>query len=94
MQAFKKLFCFPGSTTPLGNDFNDFQQYFVKCTIPQALARIKDASGDTRNTVKTFLIKILKFNDNSNNDVRLLSPHVVMKVYIDGSIRIVFIWRH
>jgi hypothetical protein len=56
----------------MGNDFSDFQQYFIKCTIPQALARIKDGSGDTRNKVKLFLINILKFNDNSNNYV--LSP--------------------
>lgn len=38
-----------------------------------ALARIKDTSGDTRNNVKMFLIKILKYNDNSNNDVPSLS---------------------
>jgi transcription initiation factor TFIID subunit 2 len=71
MRAFQKYFCFPNSTTPIDNDFGDFQQYFIKCTIPQALARIKDGSGDTRNTVKLFLIKLLKFNDNSNNDVCL-----------------------
>jgi len=55
----------------MGNDFSDFQQYFIKCTIPRALARIKDGSGDTRIKVKFLLIKILKFNDNSNNFVLL-----------------------
>jgi hypothetical protein len=68
-KAFQHYFCFPKSSTPMGNDFSDFQQYFIKCTIPQALAKIKDGSGDTRNNVKLFLIKILKFNDNSNNYV-------------------------
>jgi len=58
----------------MGNDFSDFQQYFIKCTIPRALARIKDGSGDTRNNVKLFLIKILEFNDNSNNFVLLPEP--------------------
>jgi len=69
LHAFQKFFCFPHSTTPISNDFNDFQQYFIQCTIPLALAKIKDSSGDTRNSVKSFLIKLLKYNDNSNNDV-------------------------
>ena len=69
LRAFQQFFCFRMSTTPLSNDFSDFQQYFIKCTIPMALARIKDGSGDTRNTVKMFLIKMLKYNENSNNEV-------------------------
>jgi len=63
------MFCFPNSTTPTSNDFSDFQQYLIKCTIPQALAEIKDISGDTRKNVKDFLITLLKLNDNSNNEV-------------------------
>jgi len=71
----------------MGNDFSDFQQYFIQCTIPQALARIRDGSGDSKNSIKMLLIKILKFNDNSNNDV--LKPSRLLN---RGSTPIAFIW--
>jgi len=63
------MFCFANSFIPTSNDFRDFQQYFIKCTIPQAAAQIKDNSGGSRKNVKNFLLKQLKLNDNSNNEV-------------------------
>jgi transcription initiation factor TFIID subunit 2 len=65
------------STTPTSNDFSDFQQYFIKCTIPLALSQIKDSAGDTRSTVKSFLVKMLKFNENTNNEVLLQDPNLI-----------------
>jgi len=76
------------STTPTSNDFSDFQQYFIKCTIPIALSRIKDGAGDTRNTVKMFLIKMLKFNENTNNEVHPGKPvsDLVLRLFLRFSI--------
>lgn len=49
------------------NDFTDHRLYWLQCTIPQAMAGIRDADGKSPPEVKRFFLDKLKFNDNSNN---------------------------
>jgi transcription initiation factor TFIID subunit 2 len=49
------------------NDFSDHRLYWLQCTIPQAMAGIRDADGKSPAEVKRFFLDKLKFNDNSNN---------------------------
>ncbi|OLL25460.1 Transcription initiation factor TFIID subunit 2 [Neolecta irregularis DAH-3] len=67
-KAFQAGYCFPESMTPLGNDFSDTTDYFVKSSIPRAISMIRMANGETPTSVKQFLVELLKHNDNSNNE--------------------------
>ncbi|KAI9805425.1 MAG: hypothetical protein M1825_000676 [Sarcosagium campestre] len=66
--AFKEFFCFPDSSMTRSNDFSDRTSYAVQCTIPQAMAEVRDANGDAPVRVTQFLLDLLKFNDNANNE--------------------------
>ncbi|KAI9811346.1 MAG: hypothetical protein M1827_005506 [Pycnora praestabilis] len=67
-KAFEEFFCFPNSPMTRSNDFSDRAAYFIQCAIPQAIARVKDNSGNAPSRAKTFLFDKLKFNDNTNNE--------------------------
>jgi transcription initiation factor TFIID subunit 2 len=66
-KAFQQLFCFENSPMTRSNDFSDHRLYWLQCTIPQAMAGIRDADGKSPPEVKRFFLDKLKFNDNSNN---------------------------
>lgn len=68
IKAFKELFCFPGSSIPLSNDFNDFGKYFLQKEIPRILSNIKDDEGEVPFVIKNLILNLIKFNDNSNNN--------------------------
>jgi len=67
LSAFKRLFCFENSSIPMANNFSNFADYFVKKAIPEALATVRDQNSDCPLEIRTFLLDILKFNDNLNN---------------------------
>ncbi|KAI9750345.1 MAG: hypothetical protein M4579_006501 [Chaenotheca gracillima] len=67
-KAFQDFFCLPGSPMTRSNDFSDRTSYFIQRTIPQAMAKVRDNSGKAPLRVKRFLLDILKFNDNANNE--------------------------
>lgn len=67
MRAFQELFCYPGTTTPKPNDFQDKRDYFVQLAIIKALARVRDTGGKTDRQVSEFLLTQLKLNDNKEN---------------------------
>ena len=69
-KAFQEFFCFPNSPMTRSNDFSDRATYYIQCAIPQAIARVRDNIGKAPLRVKRFLFDKLKFNDNSNNEVR------------------------
>lgn len=71
-KAFREMFCYPDSTMTRSNDFSDRTAYFMQCAIPQAMAKVRDNSGRTPLRVQRFLLDLLRFNDNSNNEVRVL----------------------
>ncbi|KAE9966986.1 hypothetical protein EG328_008498 [Venturia inaequalis] len=66
-KAFQDLFCFENSPMTRSNDFSDHRLYWLQCTIPQAMAGIRDADGKSPPEIKRFFLDKLKFNDNSNN---------------------------
>ena len=68
-KAFGEFFCHTNSPMTRSNDFSDRASYYIQCAIPQAIAKIRTASGHTPFTVRKFLYEKLKFNDNSNNEV-------------------------
>ncbi|KAL5044909.1 hypothetical protein BDW71DRAFT_93113 [Aspergillus fruticulosus] len=67
-KAFQELFCLPGSPMTRSNDFSDRAAYVLQLVIPEAISKVRDASGKTPMRVKRFLYDKLKFNDNSNNE--------------------------
>ncbi|CAF9936521.1 MAG: hypothetical protein ALECFALPRED_006875 [Alectoria fallacina] len=68
-KAFHEFFCYPGSHMTRSNDFTDRASYYIQCAIPQAMAKVRNASGHTPFQSRNFLFEKLKFNDNSNNEM-------------------------
>jgi transcription initiation factor TFIID subunit 2 len=69
-RAFQELFCLPGSPMTRSNDFTDRASYMLQLAIPEAISQIRDHSGRTPMRVKRFLYDKLRFNDNTNNEVK------------------------
>lgn len=72
-KAFQEFFCFADSPMPRANDFSDRMSYLIQKAIPKAMACIRDERGRVPMNVRRFFVDKLKFNDNSNNEVRLHS---------------------
>ncbi|KAL1878604.1 hypothetical protein VTK73DRAFT_7685 [Phialemonium thermophilum] len=73
--VFRHFFCYrvvdkAGNETwpPAPNDFSDRPQYAVQCAIPGAIASIRGENGRCPRTARAFLLDLLLFNDNSNNE--------------------------
>lgn len=69
-KAFLEFFCYPGSSMTRPNDFTDRASYYIQCAIPQAMAKVRNSNGHSPFQSRNFLFEKLKFNDNSNNEVR------------------------
>ena len=71
LQIFKTYFCLSDAVSKdrilRRNDFSNFQQYFVQCELPSALAKIRMPSGMTPHGISKFIESLIKFNDNSKN---------------------------
>jgi len=67
-KAFQELFCIPGSTMTRPNNFSDRALYLIQCAIPKAIARIKGPDGKAPMEVKTFLLDLMRYNENRGND--------------------------
>ncbi|KAK4691263.1 transcription initiation factor TFIID subunit 2, partial [Lecanoromycetidae sp. Uapishka_2] len=67
-KTFQTFFCYDDSPMTRSNDFSNRTSYKIQCAIIQAIAKIRDASGKSPLSVRTFLFEKLKFNDNSNNE--------------------------
>lgn len=52
---------------PVSNDFHDKAQYSVQCTLPGAIARTRE-NGRCSRQARNFLLDLLLFNDNSDNE--------------------------
>ena len=68
-KAYQELFCYPDSSMSRPNDFSDRTAYLVQCAIPNAVAKVRDASGRATFRVRHWLYEKLRYNDNSNNEV-------------------------
>lgn len=67
-KAFRELFCIPGSPMTRSNNFSDRALYLIQCAIPRAMARIKGRDGKAPMEVKSFLLDLMRYNDNRGND--------------------------
>jgi transcription initiation factor TFIID subunit 2 len=66
-KAFQELFCIPGSTMTRPNNFADRALYFIQCAIPRAIARVRGPDGKAPMEVKSFLLDLVRYNDNRGN---------------------------
>ena len=85
-KAFQEFFCYPGSPMTRSNDFTDRASYYIQCAIPQAMAKVRNASGHTPFQSRNFLFEKLKFNDNSNNEVGS-STSIYLKEHVSNRYR-------
>ncbi|KAL1839134.1 hypothetical protein VTJ49DRAFT_1830 [Mycothermus thermophilus] len=71
-----------GSVTypPVPNDFADKAQYAVQCALPAAIARTRE-NGRCSRQARNFLLDLLLFNDNSENDY---SDHFYIAKLLDA----------
>ena len=72
-KAHQELFCYPDSSMTRPNDFFDRATYNVQKTIPEAVAKVRDASGRATFRVRQWLFDKLRYNDNSSNEVSMLT---------------------
>ena len=68
LKIYDDLFCFPYSRIPLSNDFSDFAKFFIQRALPKILATIKDEDGGTPDAIRSLLLNLVKFNDNTSNE--------------------------
>ena len=69
-KAFREFFCYADSSMTRSNEFSDRTAYYVQRAIPQAISKVRDGAGRAPMSAITFLLEKLRFNDNSNNEVR------------------------
>ncbi|CAK9440025.1 uncharacterized protein LODBEIA_P41250 [Lodderomyces beijingensis] len=67
IQAFKFLYCFPGSLIPKSNDFSDIKSFLVQRAVPGILSTVTDHDGRVPSEIQQLLYNLIKFNDNSMN---------------------------
>ncbi|KAI9361250.1 hypothetical protein DFJ73DRAFT_814560 [Zopfochytrium polystomum] len=70
---YMERFCFPkaaGSNVviPRPNKFTVFQDYYIQKAIPLALSIARDSSGGVPLNCKRFILDLLRFNDNTQNE--------------------------
>jgi len=68
------FFCFPESSVPKSNDFSDATAYYVQKAIPTAMSRIRNVSGACPTSAQRWILDVLRWNDNNNNNVSWRLP--------------------
>jgi transcription initiation factor TFIID subunit 2 len=71
-KAFRELFCYPDTSMTRSNDFSDRAKYYIQCAIPRTIAKVRDNQLRSPFRARSFLYEKLRYNDNSNNEVRCL----------------------
>lgn len=67
-KCFQRMYCYPGSSMPRSNDFSSKLEYLMKLAIPKAMAKVRNTEGKCPQAARQFLLDLLKFNDNGNNE--------------------------
>lgn len=57
---------------PRPNNFSDLPDYFVQKAIVVAFSEIRDQNGLTPIRVRQLLLDLLRYNDNTGNEVSIL----------------------
>lgn len=66
IRIFKKHY-YKSKPLLLPNDFSDWPDYFVKKALPGFLSETRDSAGLSHSAVKTFILDLIRENDNSLN---------------------------
>ncbi|AMD19538.1 HCL613Wp [Eremothecium sinecaudum] len=67
ISIFKHYFCYEDSDIQKNNDFSDIPRYLLRCAIPRYLSHSRNDEGKCPAFVKTFLLDLLRYNDNGDN---------------------------
>jgi transcription initiation factor TFIID subunit 2 len=67
-KAYQALFCYDGGKMPRSNDFGDKRAYKLEMAMVRGFARMRDTSGKCPKDARVWLLDILRFNDNTNNE--------------------------
>ena len=70
-KAFEEFYCLPHSKMVRSNDFSNRASYYVQCAIVRAIGQIRSTTGRSPFAARNFLYEKIRYNDNSNNEVRL-----------------------
>ncbi|TQS39383.1 hypothetical protein Golomagni_00100 [Golovinomyces magnicellulatus] len=67
-KVYQEFFCYPGTKMPRTNDFSDKRAYNVEKAIIGSISQIRAKDGTCPKEARYFLLDILRFNDNTNNE--------------------------
>ncbi|KAL6947351.1 hypothetical protein ACO0QE_002234 [Hanseniaspora vineae] len=69
LQMYKTWYCYwDNSEMPLNNNFSDLPSYLVQQTIVSQFSSLQDETGEVLPKVKDFVLRLLKYNNNENNE--------------------------
>ncbi|CAD6500040.1 BgTH12-04145 [Blumeria graminis f. sp. triticale] len=67
-KVYQEFFCYPGTKMSRINDFSDKRSYNVEKAIARSLSQIRAKDGTCPKEARRFLLDMLRFNDNTNNE--------------------------
>ncbi|KAL6942739.1 hypothetical protein ACO0RG_001700 [Hanseniaspora osmophila] len=69
LQMYKTWYCYwDNPSMPLNNNFSDLPHYLVQETIIAQFSTLQDETGEILPKVKNFVLQMLKYNNNENNE--------------------------
>lgn len=67
-KVYQEYFCYPGTKMSRTNDFTDRRAYNVEKAIARSISQIRAKDGTCPKEARHFLLDMLRFNDNTNNE--------------------------
>ncbi|KAI6251492.1 Transcription initiation factor TFIID subunit 2 [Erysiphe necator] len=67
-KVYQEFFCYPGTKMSRTNNFTDKRTYNVEKAIVRSLSQIRAKDGTCPMEARHFLLDLLRFNDNTNNE--------------------------
>ncbi|KAI1004234.1 Transcription initiation factor TFIID subunit 2 [Podosphaera aphanis] len=67
-KVYQEFFSYPGTNMSRTNDFTDKRAYYVEMAIARSLSQIRAPDGMCPKEARHFLLDMLRFNDNTNNE--------------------------
>ncbi|KAG9247023.1 putative transcription initiation factor TFIID subunit 2 [Calycina marina] len=67
-KAYEALYCYPGTRTPIQNDFSNMPAYIVSKAMASAFSKIRDKHGRCPKKARDIVLDQLRFNDNQDNE--------------------------
>ncbi|EGF82398.1 hypothetical protein BATDEDRAFT_86202 [Batrachochytrium dendrobatidis JAM81] len=87
IKIYRDIFCisYDGPIIPKKNNFSSLQDYKLRLEIVRSLAKFVDARGATLPVVRMMFVNLLKYNDNSGNEVKIAActEYILMSVFFN-----------